>query len=297
MINPITLLLIPVVLNDAFTPPRSTTKTVALHYQTFSETAYAQCKPSWVPMELIEFLASEQHLTSEEFIVQYVDGEAFTSCDDEGDGLHECDFFGQYLGPTKWLHLTPLAHKAVDQIHFTIWEDAWKNPHSSVDVADKVSKEVMSYYTKHLQQDEDSSITSPSKPQVRIKVIPASFGLEGFEDAIWEATQEILPHSMSEETGDISLSSFVNDKDQAITFVVASPDLSDPILTEHECKTSSPQAEFASDKFEAFVDTLQDKLELFSRLEGIPIDDAISVRAFHPLWNEKFPYPCVAVSN
>lgn len=34
----------------------------------------------------------------EEFITQYVDGEVYTSCDDEGDELHECDFFGMYLG-------------------------------------------------------------------------------------------------------------------------------------------------------------------------------------------------------
>jgi hypothetical protein len=252
-------------------------------------------------MELIELLASEQHLTAEEFVGQYVDGEAYTSCDDEGDGLHECDFFGQYLGPTKWLHLTPSAHESVDQIHFTIWKDVWKNPHSSVDVADRVSKEVMSYYTKHLQQNsnENPSITSPPppKPQVRIKVIPASFGLEGFEDAIWEATQEILPHSLSGETKESTSSSLMNNEDKVITFIVASPDLSDPILTELDCKTSSPQAEFASDKFESFADTVQDKLELFSRLEGVPLDDAISVRAFHPLWSEKFPYPCVAVSN
>lgn len=51
------------------------------------------------------------------------------------------------LGPTKWLHLTPSAHESVDQIHFTIWKDVWKNPHSSVDVADRVSKEVMRLVT------------------------------------------------------------------------------------------------------------------------------------------------------
>lgn len=47
------------------------------------------------------------------------------------------------LGPTKWLHLTPIAHESIDQVHFTIWQDTWKNPHASVDVADRVSREVL----------------------------------------------------------------------------------------------------------------------------------------------------------
>jgi hypothetical protein len=110
--------------------------------------------------------------------------------------------------------------------------------------------------------------------------------LEGFEDAIWEATQELLS-STDEASADA----------QAMTFVVASPDFSDPILAEHNCKTSSPQAEFASDSFKLFVDTLQDKLEMISELEDLPFDDAVSFRSFHPLWDEKFPYPCVAVSR
>ena len=41
-------------------------------------------------MELIELLASEQEMLTTEFVKAYVDGEAYTSCDDEGDGLHEC---------------------------------------------------------------------------------------------------------------------------------------------------------------------------------------------------------------
>lgn len=49
-------------------------------------------------MELISVLASEQSMQVEEFILTYVDAEAYTSCDDEGDELHECDFFGMYLG-------------------------------------------------------------------------------------------------------------------------------------------------------------------------------------------------------
>jgi len=130
---------------------------------------------------------------------------------------------------------------------------------------------------------------------VRIKVIPASFGLEGFEDVIWEATEEILSYSLSNSS---DRDNVPLDKDMtAITFVVASPDFSDPILSEHRCKHSSAQAEFACETFKPFVDTLQDKLTDFSRLEDVPLDDAITVKAFHPLWSQKFPYPCVAVST
>jgi hypothetical protein len=48
-----------------------------------------------------------------------------------------------HTGPTKWLHLTPSAQESIDQVHFTIWKDVWKNPHVAVDVADRVSREVM----------------------------------------------------------------------------------------------------------------------------------------------------------
>jgi hypothetical protein len=51
--------------------------------------------------------------------------------------------FFKLAGPTKWLHLTPAAHDNIDQIHFKIWQDVWKNPHSSVDIADQVSKKVL----------------------------------------------------------------------------------------------------------------------------------------------------------
>lgn len=142
---------------------------------------------------------------------------------------------------------------------------------------------IRSYYNQNLKPQDTSS-----KQAIRIKVIPASFGLEGFEDAVWEATQELLPYSLN---GDTSTATST----QAMTFVVASPDLSDPILTEEDCKSSSPQAEFASDSFQGFADTLQDKLIMFSKLEGVPLEEAVKVRAFHPMWDGKFPYPCVVV--
>lgn len=63
-----------------------------LNYQTLptDEASTNTIAPPWVPMELIEVLASEQAMLTKEFVKAYVDGEAYTSCDDEGDGLHEC---------------------------------------------------------------------------------------------------------------------------------------------------------------------------------------------------------------
>lgn len=95
-------------------------------------------------MEIIELAAEDLQMPPSEFIQTYSDIEAYTSCDDDEDSLHECDFFGQYLGPTKWLHLTPLARECgVNRLHFEIWRDVWMNPHGSVEVADKVSKEAL----------------------------------------------------------------------------------------------------------------------------------------------------------
>ena len=68
-----------------------------------------------------------------------------TSCDDDSDEFHECDFFNQFLGPTKWIHLTPEAQREIDEVHFKIWKDVWSTPSLAVDVADKVSKECLRY--------------------------------------------------------------------------------------------------------------------------------------------------------
>jgi hypothetical protein len=108
MTRPPAISLLPLLLPTlyAFTPnhnsPRTTTK---LHYQTFDTNGggASTAKPAWVPMELIEILASDCEIPLGEFVTRYVDGEAYTSCDDEGDELHECDFFGQYLGTCLFL--------------------------------------------------------------------------------------------------------------------------------------------------------------------------------------------------
>jgi len=117
-----------------------------LHYTNNADTATttAQQKPQWVPMEIIELAAEDLAIPPSQFIQTYSDIEAYTSCDDDEDALHECDFFGQYLGPTKWVHLTPLAiDSGVNRLHFEIWREVWQNPHGSVEVADVVSKETL----------------------------------------------------------------------------------------------------------------------------------------------------------
>jgi hypothetical protein len=146
------------------------------------------------------------------------------------------------------------------------------------------------------------------RPLVRIKVVPASFGLEGFEDAIWEATEDLLTQTSSDSDA----------KCRAVTFIVAAPDLSDPILMEKG--KESPQVEFEPDRFRSFALTLRDKLRVFSEIEGAPsLMDEIELMSYHPLWkkdNSKssistaivkidgssshgckyFPYPSVSVS-
>jgi len=100
-------------------------------------------QPQWIPMELVELASEDLQLTQEQFIQYYVDVEAYTSCDDEGDDFHECDIFQQYLGPTKWVHLTPDA--MINDVHLDIWKDVWSHPHMAIEMADKVSKECLRY--------------------------------------------------------------------------------------------------------------------------------------------------------
>ena len=99
------LIILPAIIG-AFTPSRQWHINSGLNYQTFptdsqpdpANSSNTALKPEWVPMELISILASETSMNVEDFISIYVDGEVYTSCDDEGDDLHECDFFGMYLG-------------------------------------------------------------------------------------------------------------------------------------------------------------------------------------------------------
>ena len=101
------LIILPAIIG-AFTPSKQWHQWInsGLNYQTLpadsqpnpANSSNTALKPEWVPMELISILASEKSMNVEDFISIYVDGEVYTSCDDEGDDLHECDFFGMYLG-------------------------------------------------------------------------------------------------------------------------------------------------------------------------------------------------------
>ena len=141
---------------------------------------------------------------------------------------------------------------------------------------------------------------------------PASFGLEGFEDAVWEATEDLLAISptIKNHAPEDHSNSVDDDEDdycKAITFVVAAPDLfTDPALLEGVPRALSPQAEFEPDKFQAFSSTLRGKIAMFSQVEGMPLNDTIELEAFHPLYrsdmklrtsSRPFPYPCISVST
>jgi len=285
-------------------------------------------KPHWVPWELAELAAEDMRISREEFVRTFTDVEVYTSCDDEGDDFHECDFFGQYLGPTKWLHLTNEARASVDDVHFSVWKDVWSRPHQAVDMADKVSNDCLRYYNEFMLEPRTSSIVCPTdRPLVRVKVVPASFGLDGFEDATWEATEDLIERSSSGSIKSNESNSAEEHYCRAITLVVAAPDLfTDPTIHTKEgvvggMKSSSPQVEFEPDGFREFTSALRGKLVAFSKMEGVPLNDAIRLTPFHPLWRmsdgfatesgngndgvefdgvssgESFPYPCVAVST
>lgn len=282
-------------------------------------TANNKNKPQWVPMELVELLSDDLHIDPHQFAQSYADVEAYTSCDDDGDDFHECDFFDQFLGPTKWLHLTPEAqrmamHDHDEAIHFEMWKGVWEEPHGAVDLADKVSKDCLRYYKEFMLEPRSSGACPTDRPTVRVKVVPASFGLEGFEDALWEATEDLLKCSSTpgkEEGLRAANNGRPDDGCRAITFVVAAPDLfTDPTLLV-EGGTLSPQAEFEPDRFREFASTLREKMAAFSRMEGVSLDDDVELTPFHPLWTSNgsgvelegrrasaasFPYPCVAVS-
>mmetsp|Transcript_13637 Transcript_13637/g.29578 ORF Transcript_13637/g.29578 Transcript_13637/m.29578 type:complete len:340 (-) Transcript_13637:147-1166(-) len=299
----------------------------SLSYQTVAVDILRSKRPSWVPLELIELAAADAQSPLSNFILRHTDMEAFTSCDDESDELHECDFFGQYLGPTKWVHLTSSTDGdgCIEDVHFEIWKDSWRNPSAMVEVADRVGKEVIRYYEEFMLRERDAdmmeksgesssfvsnvdtattSSTTPSKqPQlVRVKVVPASFGIDGFEDVVWESTEEMIRTQQHYSSDDATPPPTTSSPNKAITFVVASPDLSDSTLL----GKSSPQMDFSSDKFKTFASSLEEKLNLFSTVEeGVDLSNIIELTSFHPLWRggdegmmiSSFPYPCVAVST
>lgn len=180
-----------------------------------------------------------------------------------------------------------------------------------------------------------SSVNCPTdRPVVRVKVVPASFGLDGFEDAVWEATEGMMGDT-SVPGAEMNGATKSNEEGwcRATTFVVAAPDLfNDSSLVDDggeegggaPPRTTSPQAEFEPGSFREFSDSLGRKLDAFSRAEGLPgLSDAVKLTSFHPLWRDEgsekgvlcggdggdgseggtalpscrpFPYPCIAVS-
>lgn len=274
--------------------------------------------PRWVPWEVAELAADDLRATAAEFARTRADAEAYTSCDDEGDAVHECDTFGDYLGPTKWLHLTAAAHAAIDRIHLQIWKDVWSRPHPAVDVADRVTQDCMRYYHDFMLEPRTSATECPTdRPLVRVKVVPASYGLEGFEDALWEAAEDVLEHSRASWRAAPGGTPRARRGEgcTAITFVAAAPEaVAAAALTEGGGAIPAP-SEFEPEQFRGFAAATREKMELFSKAEGGPLSNAIELTPFHPVWTapdgtagrggvvlgggaaRTFPYPCVAVST
>lgn len=200
----------------------------------------------------------------------------------------------------------------------------------------KLSSYCREYMLDRPPRQSSSSSRSPTDddedgrpPSIRIKVVPASFGLDGFEDAVWEATEDALVGIHRDDDDEGAASS----RRSVTTLVVAAPDLfTDPALLEgdgreggHRPRLSSPQAEFESDRFREFASALEGRLAEFSRLVGAEgaggggvttsysssssDDEDVHFATFHPLWRtdgtgeggalprESFPYPCFAVSS
>ena len=165
------------------------------------------------------------------------------------------------------------------------------------------------YYNEFMLEEPKSPMEyTTTRPLVRVKVVPASFGLEGFEDAIWEATEDLLTQCDEGEERIITTTE-TKEKCRAVTLIVAAPDLMDPILMEGP--KSSLQVEFELDRFQSFASSLSEKLREFSRIEGVPLVEKVALTSFHPLWKKNdedggteivdidgyFPYPSISVST
>jgi hypothetical protein len=100
-------------------------------------------RPRWIPMELAELASEDLSMSFEEYARTHADAEAYTSCDDDGDDLHECDGLGSYLGPIRWLRMTDEARNGMDDAHLSVWRDVWSRPRMAVDLADRVSRECL----------------------------------------------------------------------------------------------------------------------------------------------------------
>lgn len=253
----------------------------------------------WITFETAQRVAHDMHIPVEEFEYKYADVAAYTSCDDEGDGLHECAFIEDFFQPTKWIHLRPDIKEALgSSVAMTPSEDdVWSQPANLISMADQITTRTKKWCHEFIRSDE-------FRETVRFKIVPASFGLEGVEDTIREAALELLQA----------------DDDAAFTdtLVVAAPDTVDAYanLEELTAKLEKEDEYFFSDvlSFDAFWSFASD---LESRLhfeameykarpnedwEELPLGDYVSLIPFHPNYNlqddvEAYtaPYPAVLI--
>ena len=258
----------------------------------------------WITLETAQKCASDMHMSVEEFEYMYADVEAFTSCDDEGDGLHECAFIEDFFEPTKWIHLRPDIKEALGSsvVMTPTEDDVWSQPANLISLADQITTKTKAWCHSFIRSDEGDSIHT--RDSVRFKIVPASFGLEGVEDTIREAALELLQADDAEAFSG--------------TFVVAAPDEVDAYENSNDlaAKREEEDEYFFSDviDLDAFWSFAAD---LESRLQGearayeasagedwgdIPIGDYVSMIPFHPNYNlqedvEAYtaPYPTVLI--
>lgn len=258
----------------------------------------------WITLETAQKCANDMHMTVEEFEYNYADVEAYTSCDDEGDGLHECAFIEDFFEPTKWIHLRPDIKEALGSsvVMTPSEDDVWSQPANLISLADQITTKTKAWCHSFIRPDEAESMHT--RESVRFKIVPASFGLEGVEDAIREAALELL------QTDDAT--KFTG------TFIVAAPDTVDTYTNSEEldAKLEDEDKYFFSDvisldAFWSFASDLESRLQEEARAyeasvgedwEDVPIGDYISIIPFHPNYNlqedvEAYtaPYPTVLI--
>ena len=253
----------------------------------------------WITFETAQRVAHDMHIPVEEFEYKYADVEAYTSCDDEGDGLHECAFIEDFFQPTKWIHLRPDIKEALgSSVAVTPSEgDVWSQPANLISMADQIATRTKAWCHEFIRSEE-------KRETVRFKIVPASFGLEGVEDTIREAALELLQAD--------DAAAFTG------TLVVVAPDTVDAYANPEElaAKLEEEDEYFFSDvvSFDAFWSFASDlekrlhdeALEYEARRnedwDELPLGDYVTLIPFHPNYNlqddvEAYtaPYPTVLI--
>mmetsp|Transcript_36344 Transcript_36344/g.79534 ORF Transcript_36344/g.79534 Transcript_36344/m.79534 type:complete len:360 (+) Transcript_36344:70-1149(+) len=250
----------------------------------------------WITFETAEKAARGMNISVQEFEYKYADVEAYTSCDDEGDGLHECDLIEDFFHPTKWLHLRSDIRAALGRIDTAAKtppteDEIWSQPSTLIALADTITKETTKWCERFILRSAEETRKAAglkhTKESVRFKVVPASFGLEGVEDAIREASLELLLED--------GCKSFTG------TFIIAAPDTvgaySDParvvaaIRDENDYMCSDlvdldSFLGFVSDLKRRLTDEARDYMEHHEEdWSHVPISDYTTMIPFHPHWN------------